>query len=113
MTDRQRQMIEGYLPNLRDPDLGQFDYYVEDARGRAVVVHIQNIAYDRYDNTIYQVRTDSGRLVHGPFETSPDLMGGSWYTMANLYDNKKDCIYSTHCMFSGWEELRKLQQKEV
>lgn len=112
MTDRQRQMIAGYLPNPRDPDLDPDDYYVEDMRGRAVTVHIQNIAYNKYGTTIYQVRTDSGRLVHGPWETEPDLFGGGWYTKANLYDNREDCIHSEHCSYDDWEDLRELQKQE-
>ena len=113
MTDRQRQMIEGgYLPHPRDPGLDPLDYYVEDMRGRAITVHIQNIASNSYGTTIYQVRTDSGRLVHGPWETEPDLFGGGWYTKANLYDNKEDCIHSEHSMYDDWEVLRGIQRKE-
>lgn len=112
MTDRQKQMIAGYLPNPRDPDLDPLDYYVEDMRGRAITVHIQNIASNSNGTSIYQVRTESGRLVHGPWETELDLFGGGWYTKANLYDNKEDCIHSEHCMFDDWEALRELQMKE-
>ena len=112
MTDRQKQMIEGYLPSPRDPELDPFDYYVEDMRGRAVRVHISTIAATK-DTTIYQVRTDAGRLVHGVWETDPDTFGGGWYTKANLYDNKTDCLNSTHCGYDYWEELRELQAKEV
>ena len=113
MTDQQKQMIAGYLPNPRDPDLDPLDYYVEDMRGRAITVHIQNIAYNSYGTTIYQVCTDSGRLVHGPYETESELFGGGWYTMGSLYDNREDCIHSEHSMFDGWEELRELQRKEA
>ena len=113
MTDRQRQMIAGYLPNPRDPELDPFDYYVEDMRGRAITVHIEQITFNSYGTTIYQVRTESGRLVHGPYETDTELFGGGWYTMGNLYDNKEDCIHSEHSMYDGWEELRELQQKEA
>lgn len=113
MTERQKQMIAGYLPNPRDPELNPFDYYVEDMRGRAVTVHIYQIALNIYGTSIYQVRTASGNLVHGPYETDPELLGGGWYTMGSLYDNREDCIHSAHSMFDGWEELRKLQQKEV
>lgn len=112
MTDRQRQMIAGYLPNPRDPELDTFDYYVEDMRGRALKVHIEQIAFNSYGATIYQVRTDSGRLVHGPYETETELFGGGWYTMGSLYDNKEDCIHSEHSMYDDWEKLRELQQKE-
>jgi hypothetical protein len=113
MTDRQRQMIEFYLPNPRDPELEPMEYYVEDMRGRAVKVHIQDIAANRDGVAIHQVRTDSGRLVHGPWETEPDLIGGGWYTMANMYDNRLDCINSEHSMCNEWEQLRELQLKEA
>lgn len=111
MTDRQKQMIVSYLPHPRDPALDPLDYYVEDMRGRAVTVHIQQIADDQYGTTIYQVRTASGNLVHGPWESEPDLLGGGWYTLGNLYDNKEDCIHSEHCMFDGWEDLRAIQKE--
>lgn len=113
MTDRERQMIEAYLPHPREADLDPFDYYAEDARGRAVTVHIGQIGYSRDNRTIYQVRTDSGRLVHGCWESEPDLMGGGWYTMSHLYDNREDCLHGAHSMFGGWEELRKLQREEA
>lgn len=111
MTDRQKQMIAGYLPHPRDPELDPLDYYVEDMRGRAITVHIQQIAFNSYGTTIYQVRTASGNLVHGPRECEPDLLGGGWYTMGNLYDNKEDCIHSEHSMFDGWEDLRAIQKE--
>lgn len=112
MTDRQRQMIAGYLPNPRDPELGPDEYYVEDMRGRAITVHIQSIAVDGYGKSVYQVRTGAGRLVHGPFESMPDVFGGGWYTMAHLYDNKTDCLDGSHIMFDEWEDLRRIQKEE-
>lgn len=110
MTDRERQLIEAYLPHPRDPELDELDYYVEDARGRAVTVHIERIAYSRDDRTIYQVRTESGRLVHGCWESEPDLMGGGWYAKAHLYDNREDCLHCEHSMYDNWEALRDLQR---
>lgn len=113
MTDRQRQLIEGYLPTPPDPELEPyFDYYVEDMRGRAVKVHIQNIGFNSENKSIYQVRTEAGRLVHGPWECDSELFGGGWYTKANLYDNKEDCIHSEHSMYDDWEVLRGIQRKE-
>ena len=112
MTDRQKQMIEGYLPHPRDPELDPLDYYVEDMLGRAVHVYIGQIAVNSYGTTIYQVRTESGRLVHGPYETDSELFGGGWYTMGSLYDNKEDCVHSAHSMYDRWEELREIQREE-
>ena len=113
MTDRQKKLIEAYMPNPRDQELGPTEYYVEDIRGRAVKVHVQSIGINHDGATIYHVRTDSGRLVHGPYETEPELFGGGWYTMSNLYDNKTDCVNSAHIMCDEWEELRQLQLKEA
>jgi len=111
MTDRQKRMIEGYLPNKRDPELPEMEYYVEDSRGRAVRVHIWNIAYDRSDRAIYQVTTDSGQLIHGPHECDTDTFGGGWYHKSALYDNKTDCKNWEHVMYDDWEQLRKIQEE--
>lgn len=105
-------MIAGYIPNPRDPELDELDYYVEDARGRAVTVHITQIAIGAEDRTICQVRTEAGRLVHGPWESEPELMGGGWYTKSHLYDNREDCLHGEHSMYDDWEELRDLQRQE-
>ena len=112
MTERQKQLIEGYLPSPRDQSLDKFEYYVEDSRGRAVVVHVGNIAYDKYERAIYQVFTASGQLIHGPHECDTETFGGGWYHMSALYDNKTDCKNWEHTMYDDWEELRKIQEAE-
>lgn len=112
MTDRQRKMIEGYLPTPRDPELDECDYYVLDMADRVQRVHIVNIGYSG-KHAIHQVITDRGHLVHGPYEEMPDLLGGGWYRMAALYDNKPDCRASEHSMYDDWEQLRELQRKEA
>ena len=111
MTDRQKQLIEGYLPTPPDPELEQGEYYVLDMRDRPTKVRIVNIA-PHDDETIYQVVTPAGRLVHGPYETADGLFGGGWYYKSSLYDNKQDCKDSVHSWFHDWEELRALQKKE-
>ena len=111
MTDRERKMIEGYLPSPRDPDLGPFEYYVLDNRDRPVRVTVSHIGYDR-DQAIFQVFTPSGKLVHGPYETSQDLWGGGWYYKGSLYDNKDDCRSCTHSWCHFWEDLRRMQEEE-
>ena len=113
MTDRERQMIEAYLPHPRDPELEQGEYYVLDMRDRAVKVHIVNIAFDKYDEEICQMYTSRGQLVHGAYECEPDLFGGGWYHLGALYDNKEDCKASTHSMYYGWERLREIQREEA
>ena len=113
MTDRERQMIEAYLPNPPDPELDLFEYYVLDFRQRAVKVRVVNIAWDKYDEEIFQVVTPSGRLVHGDWETDSELFGGGWYHKSALYDNKTDCKDDTHSVWNRWEELREIQKKEA
>lgn len=111
MTDRERQLIESYIPGQRDPELDFDEYYVLDARDRPVKVRIVNIA-PRGDRTVYQVETPAGRLVHGCWETDTETWGGGWYAKAHLYDNKDDCRSSTHLMYDEWERLRETQRKE-
>lgn len=112
MTDRERQMIEAYLPNPRDPELEIFEFYVLDMRDRPVKVRAVNIGYDKHEQEIRQVFTDKGRLVHGQYEVDSELFGGGWYHPGALYDNKKDCKDCTHSMYDHWEALRALQMKE-
>lgn len=114
MTDRERELIKAYLPNPRDPDLPPDDYYVLDNTDRVQRVHIRNIAYDKESYGVYQVFTDSGRLVHGPYESSEhyEIFGGGWYHMGALYDNKQDCKDCVHSWYHSWEDLRQKQKEE-
>ena len=111
MTDRERSMIEGYIPSPPDPELQIGEYYVLDARDRPTKVHIVNIAPTR-EQMIYQVFTESGKLVHGPWETDTETFGGGWYAKGSLYDNKEDCRNDTHISCDFWEDLREIQRKE-
>lgn len=111
MTDRQKQLIEGYLPTPRDPELEMNEYYVLDQRDRPTKVMIVGIA-PKDEETIYQViTTTAGRSVHGPYEVA-GYFGESWYYMGSLYDNKEDCRACIHSWYHGWEKLRELQRKE-
>lgn len=112
MTDRERQMIEAYLPSAPDPELQTgFEFYLLDARDRPTKVRVVSISFDR-EGDLYQVVTDAGRLVHGDYEADSETFGGGWYRMAALYDNREDCRYRTHSMYDGWEWLRDIQRKE-
>ena len=111
MTDREKQLIEGYLPTPRDQELETDEYYVLDMRDRPTKVRIVGIAPED-DETIYQVITPAGRPVHGPYEAA-EHFGGSWYYMGSLYDNKEDCKACVHSWYHNWEKLRELQRKEA
>ena len=106
MTERQKQMIADYLPNPRDPELGPFDYYVLDNAMRVQKVHVTDI-YPNKDDLYHIVYTDSGRQV----KSWLDGYGG--FPLGFLYDNKEDCRAMTHSWYSGWEELRRLQEEEA
>jgi len=113
MTDRERQLIEAYLPHPRDPELEFAEYYVLDAKEHVVKAHVCQIAALGTDEeTAYQLRTENGRLIHGIHECAPDILGGSWYTKSSLYDNRQDCRDDTHLLYDNWERLRRLQEEE-
>lgn len=108
MTDRQRQLIEAYLPHPRDPELEYDEYYVLDTAGRVRRVRIVDFLPYKDDMTYGVVESSTGRHI--------DAGDGSpWvgFRMYALYDNREDCRDQTHVIFSGWEELRRIQQEEA
>lgn len=64
MTDRERQMIEGYIPNPPDPELDPgFEYYMLDSADRVIKVKIVSLAaHDERD--IYRVVRENGQGVY-------------------------------------------------
>lgn len=107
MTDRQKRMIETYLPHPRDKDLGDGEYYVRDTAGRVrrawpanIWLHRDEVTYDMYECSSKR-RIESGW--YDPFRG---------FTKGYLYDNKEDCRAETHDLYDGWEELRKIQEEE-
>jgi len=107
MTDRQRQLIKGYLPHHRDPELEWDQYYVLDTADRVRKVEIREILpHDPYiEYGVYEVST--GRRVDPGW-------GSEWrgFRMGHLYDNKEDCRHREHDMYDDWEHLRKIQEEE-
>lgn len=105
MTERQRQMIEGYLPRARDKSL-EFDeyYYLQytSSGERVIKVHVREILPQK-DSIEYGIYNRSGRIGGDPFR------GVRKY---DLYDNKEDCKEQTHIAYDDWEELRLLQEME-
>ena len=109
MTEREKAMIEAYLPNPRDPELGDDEYYVLDTAGKVRRVYVSSICpCGEYDTTYGCNEVSTNRRI--------DAGWGSWYTgfkRSNMYDNKIDCRNQTHFMYDNWEKLRELQAKEV
>lgn len=108
MTDRERQLIEAYLPHPRDPELRDGEYYVKDSAFRVRKVWIRDIL--PHDDTltygVYEVST--GNRIDAGY--CSEWIG---HRMGALYDNRQDCKDWTHEMYDGWEHLRALQQKEA
>ena len=113
MTDRERQMIEGYLPNPPDPELEDGAYYwlqyLANGSTRVLTVYPLDIlpVKDGTEYGIYQMR---GGRMHRVDAGYDDPCRG--VRMHDLYDNKQDCRDQTHMCWDRWEELRQIQQKE-
>lgn len=108
MTEREKLMVETYLPNRRDPNLPEGEYYILDNNERIQQVYISNIYPDmEHDSTTYGVILS---------KTGKRYRGGSGYDgsvhMYDLYDNKEDCRNWAHGVYDGWEQLRALQEGE-
>lgn len=108
MTERQKQMIEAYLPSPPDPELGFNEYYIRDAYDRIQKVYIQEINPDlRSDCILYGVRyCSNGNRFGGAYNDYGTTH--KW----DLYDNKEDCRNATHVCYDNWEDMRELQRKE-
>lgn len=107
MTDEQLRKIRYYLPSPRDPELEEDEYYVEDTAGRIRKVYITDI-YPYKEETTYAVReVSTGRRIDSGWGS--EYVGFYKY---QLYDNKPDCKNREHSIYNGWEELRRLQQRE-
>ena len=107
MTDRQKQMIETYLPSPPDPELGFNEYYVLDKADRVRKVHMREILPNGDDTTYGVYEVSSGRRIDAGWDS--EFIG---FRMSALYDNKQDCRDQTHMMYDGWENLRRLQEEE-
>ena len=112
MTDRERQMIEYYIPHPRDPELedGEYYYLQYTSSGERVikVVPLDVLPYD--DGTeygIYQKRGTQYRRIDAGYD---DPLRG--VRMHDLYDNRQDCRDQTHMSWDHWEELRRLQKSQ-
>ena len=111
MTDRERQMIEAYLPNPPDPTLEQGEYYFcqSTAGGERVIRVFALDILPLKNGTEYGIYQKRGSRLVRIDVGDP----GRGVTMANLYDNYQDCKDGTHYMNDRWEQLRELQRREV
>ena len=103
MTERQQQLIAYYLPHSRDPELDDFEYYVEDQTGKIQRGWLTDIMPYRED-TLYRIVNKRGQIKSGNEYDA--------FYKWELYDNKQDCREHSHSCYNGWEELRELQIKE-
>ena len=108
MTDREKQMIEAYIPSPRDPDLAFDEYYVCDKADRVRKVRIVSFLPYGDEMTYGVVETSTGRKVDAGYDSC--FVG---FRNSQLYDNKDDCRHQTHLLYAGWEYLRKLQETEA
>lgn len=108
MTDRERNLINTYLPSPPDAELGFMDFYMRDSADRVIRVHAAEIAVGE-EGEFRRVWRKNGS---GVFNASGEVsrMPG-WYYVWALYDNKQDCRDNSHCLYNGWEHLRRLQQE--
>lgn len=107
MTEREKELIEAYIPSPRDTTLGDFEYYAQDQNGRIQRVEITDILPTADGGTLYRVvQTNSRHRVKG----WRDYDG---YAMSDLYDNKQDCKDETHLGYNYWERLREIQRREA
>ena len=106
LTERQKQMIEGYIPSPKDNTLDPFEYYfMPDGSTRIFKVYISDIYPGEHETTYGCHYSSNGNRVHTwrEFDGIPKR---------ELYDNKEDCKNMTHSFFNQWEELRELQEEE-
>lgn len=107
MTDRERKMIEAYIPSPKDETLSFGEYYILDDHDRVQKVYIQDIMPGMIDeSTKYGVKfCSTGKRYNG-------WKGYGNTDMSELYDNKEDCRNMTHCMYGDWEKLRWMEGED-
>jgi len=107
MTDKERRMIETYIPSPKDETLEDEEYYVMDAWGRIQRGFAWDMAQNRYGEEMRIIRNKRGII-----QTE---LSDSWgfVNMSYLYDNKEDCRNGTHNLNADWPILREMQEREL
>ena len=113
MTERQKKMIETYIPSQPGPDLEFGEFYMADSADRVIRVRVVSVSYSIEDYEIRRVVT-VGRTQRGVYNARGEYGRiPGWYYPRALYDNKQDCRNDTHYMYDEWEALRKIQKAEA
>lgn len=105
MTDREKMMIEAYIPSPPDETLGFDEFYVRDKAGRVRRVMVVEILPHKNTMTYGVIESGSYRRIDAG--NGSDFVG---FTRGQLYDNRNDCRNNTHDWVDDWERLRALQQ---
>ena len=109
MTEREKQMIEAYIPSPPDPTLRDQEYYFKQ-NGRVIRVFALDVLplHDGTEYGLYQERGTGLRWVDG-YGLGDRMRGARRH---DLYDNKEDCRNDTHMVYDDWEYLREAQKRE-
>ena len=111
MTDREREMIDYYLPNAPDTELEEGEYYyLQNKSGTERIIRVYPLdVFPTKRGTEYGLYTKKGgRLCWVDTGWGDNHYRGAY--RSDLYDNKTDCKNQTHMGCSWWEDLRKVQQ---
>lgn len=103
MTEREKELIEAYIPNKRDESLEEDEYYVLTVNDTIQKGVVRDLAFNARGEDLFRLRNNRG-IVHS---WASDNMG--FVTKRHLYDNKQDCKDQSHFAYDDWEELRKIQ----
>lgn len=106
MTERTKQLIEAYIPSPRDPELDDFEYFVEDVFGRIQKGYIRDIIPDmESEGLLYLLYNGRGKITGFRKHNS--------FAKSDMYDNREDCRNHTHLSYDYWEALREEEKNEV
>ena len=113
IDERTQMMIDGYLPNPPDPELGFNEFYwlqyTMDGKSRVLKVQAMDV-FPLKDGTEYGIyRLKGNHLVRIDAGYGDPYRGVRKH---DLYDNKQDCRNQTHMCCDDWEHLREIQRKE-
>lgn len=106
MTDREKQLIEAYIPSPKDTALKDFEYYVKDSNDRVQKVEITDMLPFGETMLYRVVQVDTRKQIK-------NFRKYDAFAMCDMYDNKTDCRDCTHSCYSYWERLREIQQEEA
>lgn len=106
MTEKEKELIEDYIPNKRDESLEEDEYYVLTANDTVQKGIVRDIAFNARGEDIFRLWNSRG-VVHS---WASDNMG--YVTKRHMYDNKQDCKDNTHFAYDDWEKLREIQKQE-